>query len=204
MRFTPRRNAASSKPKRAPIPSQLSTAFSSTDVHSDVAESSSAKQATQQQGEVAASSVSSSFQPKVESAKPSSQPKHFFGVQTHALNVEPEDSDRIPLPTVTQPPSLSLSVEEIEKDRALFRSRALKRGDVASHEQTDFGEDDGWNEEEDVNGFANTTEGRKARRKVRVYMMTISVFVKFTETFQSFLFAARNANVVHRLDIMED
>ncbi|PWN33811.1 uncharacterized protein FA14DRAFT_180447 [Meira miltonrushii] len=167
LRFTPRRNAALSKPKRAPIQSQLSTAFSNTDVHSDLAEGSSSKQAPQKQDEVASASKTPSVHSKAEAIKPSSHPRQLFGVQTHALNVEPVDSDRIPLPAVTQPPSLSLSVEEIEKDRALFRSRALKRGDIASHEQTDFVEDDGWNEEEDVNGFANTTEGRKARRKKR-------------------------------------
>lgn len=172
LRFTPRRNVALSKPKRGPIQSQLSAAFSNTDVHSDLATNKESSSSNQAPLEVIADPSASSSQSNLESVKPSSQPKSLYGVQTHALTVGPDDNERIPLPTVTQPPSLSLSVEEIEKDRALFRSRAIKRGDFASNEHTEHVEEDGWNEEEDVNGFANTVEGKKAKRKVRLYSVS--------------------------------
>jgi hypothetical protein len=198
-----------SKPKRGLIQSQLSTAFSNTDVHSDFAkanEDSSSKQNPPQQVVVAATSTVPSVQPKADSIKPSSLPVSLFGVQTHALNVGSENFEHLSLPTVIEPPPLSLPVEEIEKDRALFRSRALKRVDIVSHEHAEFVDEDGWNEEEDVNGFANTAEGKKAKRKVRLYIISqlwLSLFP--SKMTQSFLFSvARNANVVHHLDIMVD
>jgi hypothetical protein len=64
------------------------------------------------------------------------------------------------------PPPLSISEEEIEKDKILFATLAEKRGEP---KQGLLRHDDAWledNEDEDVNGFADTKEGKKAKRKV--------------------------------------
>lgn len=170
MRFTPRKNTSTNKPKRAPIQSQLSTAFSNADVHSDPASTSDEILPLKKEEFDPKTSVPS-VQQQDQTVKSTTHPTALLGVQTHALNVEREDYDQFPLPSISQPPALSLPPEEIEKDRAFFRARALKRGDISANapsDQLEVGEDDAWNEEEDVNGFANTMEGRRARRKVRV------------------------------------
>lgn len=90
------------------------------------------------------------------------------GIHTHALNIYPNEPFKRPLPKILEPPPVALSAEEIERDRALFRDRALKRGENSSHPSFETWEqmDDAYDEEEDVNGFSNTAEGKKAKKRV--------------------------------------
>lgn len=77
-------------------------------------------------------------------------------------------SSKYILPTVTSPPELRLPQEEIDADRAKARAAAAARGESkrseAMAEWEEWGE--GADEDEDVNGFRNTSAGAKSRKKV--------------------------------------
>lgn len=85
-----------------------------------------------------------------------------FGLHTRAINL-PEFSTR--LPKIAGPPEIALSVEELEADRALFASLAERRGERRRAHGTYRDEAPS---DEDINGFANTAEGQRFRKKVRV------------------------------------
>lgn len=89
-------------------------------------------------------------------------------IKTDALRTEtgPRESTAASLPKVIAPPELSIPLEELEKDKALFAAFAEQRGEKRGSAQQwnpDWQED---GEEEDVNGFGNTAEGRKAKKRV--------------------------------------
>lgn len=67
-----------------------------------------------------------------------------------------------------EPPPLTLAPEELEKDRALAAVAAEARGDrPRGHPSARDGEDEGEEgEEDDVNGFAATSAGKKWKKKV--------------------------------------
>lgn len=91
------------------------------------------------------------------------------GLQTKALQLGTDDRSDRPLPVVTEPPPLSLTADEIEKDRSFFRARAEGRGEVNRVSANSGGQRNAGAEEvdeDDVNGFGNTAEGKKARKKV--------------------------------------
>lgn len=77
-------------------------------------------------------------------------------------------SSKYILPTVTSPPELRLPQEEIDGDRAKARAAAAARGESkrseAMAEWEEWGE--GADEDEDANGFRNTSAGAKSRKKV--------------------------------------
>lgn len=95
-------------------------------------------------------------------------------VQVDALRTNTSNKEaRFSLPRILAPPELSISAEELEKDKALFTALAEKRGEKKSNTQQWNSERQDDDEDEDVNGFANTSEGRKARKKVREKIPTL-------------------------------
>lgn len=86
-----------------------------------------------------------------------------LGLQTRALQVEQKQYCIDELPIVMEPPSLSLTDDELERDRLYFAELAEKRGEkpFAQHMW-----EEQQNSDEDVNGFYNSTEGKKAKKRV--------------------------------------
>jgi hypothetical protein len=114
------------------------------------------------------------------------EPGSTHDLKIVALQSSNADKDaRTSLPIILAPPETTLSAEELEKDKALFLSFAEKRGEKKKDSQQLQNEwlEDG--EDEDINGFANTVEGTKAKRKVRniVTMAQIQEQLSYATTF---------------------
>lgn len=90
-------------------------------------------------------------------------------VKVHALNLGAEKRSLADLPQVIEPPPLIIPPEELDEDRAVFRARSENRGEGSSRRRQydNGGIWDVAGSDEDVNGFQESTEGKKVKKKVR-------------------------------------
>lgn len=172
LRFAPRKNinAQANKIRKPPASVLISSSFSSASGEAeDTKEATTTRPVATSRDTDASTSDTNATSPSKGWNKMGLEGGRLGNVQIDALRTNTGNKDaRFSLPRILAPPELSITAEELEKDKALFASLAEKRGEKKPGTQqwnNEWQEDD---EEEDVNGFANTTEGRKARRKVSV------------------------------------
>lgn len=164
LRFAPRKNVQNNKARRPPPSVLISSGFSVAPALGEDDLSASPVEKTEEiPPKTAIASSSTSWPLEI---KPGSATKE--DIKTDALRTEtgPRESTAISLPKITAPPELFIPSDELEKDRALFAACAQSRGEKRpSAQQWNPGwQEDG--EDEDVNGFGNTSAGRKAKKKV--------------------------------------
>jgi hypothetical protein len=167
LRFAPRKNvnAQANKNRRPPASALISAGFSVAPASEEEQQQSASPVARSDQSPPTAA-IASSSKAWTSIAKTETLPPKD-DMKTDALHLKNRHHNSAnSLPQIIAPPEFSISAEELEKDRALFADLAEKRGERKSavHEwdHDDWQEDD----DEDVNGFGNTKEGRKAKKKV--------------------------------------
>lgn len=158
LRFAPRKSVTQQKKRPTVAAALLASSSSMESMH---VESKTLEKSVGPVNVEAEESSSSS------TSKPSAGPSReaLQGIKTAALSLTDSagaQKDFSMLPIITQPPEMAIPPDELEKDRAIFAELAEKRGERKRPDFEDVDdEDDG-----DVNGWSNTKEGKRAKKKV--------------------------------------